>query len=235
MDQAAKWFSAHGYNMAVLLPANLWCLDFDSDEVFSSWEAATAPDLLDTYAESSPRGFHYFYRMALPSELRLVKGVEVKKHCLVSPSDVGGFRYTPVNGQAEIRAVDDYKALILSLLSDSPVLTGYRPVGSERVYQPPPGGDLISRIKAARSVWSLASSLTELKPSPPGQARWFAGRCPIHDDQTPSFWVDTEKDIWGCFSPSCVGHLGGDVVNLWALSKGLTNQEAIKALAGGLG
>lgn len=232
-QRAEYWFTADGYNMGVLLPGELWCLDFDNDDVFVKWTDATPLDLQETYQETSPRGWHIFYRGALPTGLDLIPGVELKRVVLVAPSRIGNFVYTAVNPGAEIRTVDDYKTVCFSLLSDSLPSDNdaYRQVEHRRPDTPGVSGDdLISRIKARWPVMWLASSLTELRASPPGQERWYIGRCPLHDDEHPSFWVDNERDTWGCFACDKTG----DLINLYALANHMDNGEAIRRLAWGL-
>lgn len=46
------------------------------------------------------------------------------------------------------------------------------------------------------SVLDLASGVTSMKRT----GRQWVGRCPLHQgDDTPSFTVDPEKDVWICF------------------------------------
>ena len=87
--------------------------------------------------------------------------------------------------------------------------------------------DIIKRIKAALPIYDCASRLTELKTSDKGAGRWYRGRCPFHDDQNPSFWIDTERNLWGCHA--CGER--GDVINLYAKNKGVTVNQAIKDLS----
>ena len=86
--------------------------------------------------------------------------------------------------------------------------------------------DLIGRIKAAWPILSLAESMTKLTS---GDGRWFHGLCPLpgHKDHKPSFWLDAERGVFGCYA--CA--VRGDVVNLYALRHGLTVREAIREMA----
>ena len=59
-------------------------------------------------------------------------------------------------------------------------------------------------------------------------AHWGVAKCPFHEDANPSFWVDTEKQLCGCFSGCTAKPL--DVVNLYARLNNLSNQEAIRQL-----
>ena len=57
---------------------------------------------------------------------------------------------------------------------------------------------------------------------------WGVAKCPFHEDANPSFWVDTERQLCGCFSGCTAKPL--DVVNLYARLNNLSNQEAIRQL-----
>ena len=79
------------------------------------------------------------------------------------------------------------------------------------------GSGLFERVKSAVSVQELAEKFTELTPT--GRNR-LKGRCPVHDERTPSFYVFTESDHerWHCFG-ACAH--GGDVI---ALAQELMNR-----------
>jgi DNA primase len=59
-----------------------------------------------------------------------------------------------------------------------------------------------------------------------GAGRYRSARCPFHEDKKPSFWIDTELQIWGCHRCG----IKGDVINLFSKLAGKTNGEAIKEL-----
>jgi len=56
--------------------------------------------------------------------------------------------------------------------------------------------------------------------------RFVPAHCPFHDDKEPSFWIDTDRNLWGCHACG----VRGDVINLYARLKGLTNTEAIREM-----
>lgn len=74
---------------------------------------------------------------------------------------------------------------------------------------------------------------------------FFIGRCPFH--QKPNdpksklkFWVDTQHNRCGCFVPGCPAYANQkedprtrslDIIDFYALLKGLNTQEAIQDLA----
>lgn len=93
---------------------------------------------------------------------------------------------------------------------------------------------VIAAIKAGCDLAALILSwgLTDLRPQPGD--RWV-GRCPFHEDSTPSFYVyaqDRSDQHWHCFS--CGRH--GDVFTL-AMEHGpwLSFREAAEGLAGKAG
>lgn len=55
------------------------------------------------------------------------------------------------------------------------------------------------------------------------------GKCPFHDDQTPSFGVNAKGNYWHCFA----GCGGGDVVSFYAKLKGIRYGEALRELKNG--
>ena len=57
---------------------------------------------------------------------------------------------------------------------------------------------------------------------------WGVAKCPFHEDVNPSFWVDTEKQLCGCFSGCTTVPL--DVINLYARLHNLNNSDAIRQL-----
>jgi hypothetical protein len=104
------------------------------------------------------------------------------------------------------------------------LLQGYAPEklpmfpGDRPVRQPGQrGSDLFRRVKDAVPVEGLAGRFTTLIPA--GADR-LKGRCPLHEEKTPSFYIFESKGTWRCFG-ACAE--GGDVVRLARrlLEKGL--------------
>ena len=65
----------------------------------------------------------------------------------------------------------------------------------------------------------------------PGQ---FKALCPFHDDRSPSFWLDSSTNTWGCYASGCPVNAFGvraqDVINLRALGAGQDVRTAIRDL-----
>ena len=51
--------------------------------------------------------------------------------------------------------------------------------------------------------------------------------CPLHEERTPSFTVDAEKNLWNCFGCG----KGGSVIDLHARLGGMTAGEAMRDLS----
>ena len=68
--------------------------------------------------------------------------------------------------------------------------------------------NLFQAVKEAVSVEELAGRFTQLAPAGPGKLK---GRCPLHEERTPSFYVYQDSQRWQCFG-ACAS--GGDVVEL---------------------
>jgi hypothetical protein len=66
----------------------------------------------------------------------------------------------------------------------------------------------ISRIKAAIRLEDYAGRFTQLRPC--GRDR-LKGLCPLHREQTASFYIYTDQQKWHCFG-ACSS--GGDLIDL---------------------
>lgn len=80
----------------------------------------------------------------------------------------------------------------------------------------------VERVKAAVDAVALISTYVPLRRS---GARW-TGRCPFHDDRSPSFSVSPEG-FFKCFGCG----VGGDVIRFVELKEGLGFREALAKVA----
>ena len=55
----------------------------------------------------------------------------------------------------------------------------------------------------------------------------FSGRCPFHDERTPSFWVNSAKGVYHCFGCGA----SGDVITFLQNKQGLDFVESVEYLA----
>jgi DNA primase len=81
-------------------------------------------------------------------------------------------------------------------------------------------------LEALGGDTDIAQTLASLK----GEGRWRRALCPFHDDHKRSFWIDTERNLFGCHACDAAG----DAINLYSRVHGVTNGDAIRELARGL-
>ena len=90
--------------------------------------------------------------------------------------------------------------------------------------------DTIERLREQVDLHGVISRFVDLKKS---GANWI-GRCPFHDDRTPSFTVPvapTGRPFFHCFG--CGAH--GDAIEFLQKHRGLSFTDAVKELAGEIG
>jgi DNA primase len=85
----------------------------------------------------------------------------------------------------------------------------------------------IQEIRSRADIVGLVSRYVELKQA----GRNWKGLCPFHDEKTPSFNVNPDRQIFHCFG--C--QEGGDVLGFLMKHEGLTFPEAARQLAGEFG
>lgn len=83
--------------------------------------------------------------------------------------------------------------------------------------------EIIDQVRQAANIVEIASQYTALK----ARGRKHVGLCPFHSEKTPSFTVDSEKNLFHCFGCG----VGGDVFSLVMEKENLTFPEALKFLA----
>ena len=222
--EARAWFGERSCNLGLCTggPAGLAVLDFDNLGTYAAW-CKLSGRMFESYTEITARGRHVFFYTDgdLPSahccglfELK-ASGAVVMSAPSVHPS---GFSYHPLDPCATILMVLP-SFLLLSELSKK------NPAKVARVQAPVAGrDDLVGRIKAAWPILDLAQSMTKLTSR---DGRWFHGLCPLHSERVASFWLDSERGVFGCYS--C--HVRGDVINLFALHYKLTIADAIRIMA----
>ncbi len=85
----------------------------------------------------------------------------------------------------------------------------------------------IQEIRSRADIVAFVSRYVDLKQA----GRNWKGLCPFHDEKTPSFNVNPDREIFHCFGCQA----GGDVIGFLMKHEGLTFPEAARALAGELG
>ena len=83
--------------------------------------------------------------------------------------------------------------------------------------------DIIEEIKSRCDIANVISSYIKIKPSGAN----YKVLCPFHGEKTPSFYINTSKQIYKCFG---CGE-GGDVINFVMKIENLDFMDAVKLLA----
>jgi DNA primase len=84
--------------------------------------------------------------------------------------------------------------------------------------------DSRDRVRDAVDMIALVSARTELRRAGPDE---YVGRCPFHDERTPSFGVDPHKKVYHCFGCQASGDLFSFVME----TEGLDFTGALESLA----
>lgn len=83
--------------------------------------------------------------------------------------------------------------------------------------------EFAEQVRQAANIVEIASQYTSLR----ARGRKHVGLCPFHNEKTPSFTVDADKQLYHCFGCG----VGGDVFSLVMEKENLTFPEALRALA----
>ncbi|MDO8516050.1 MAG: DNA primase [bacterium] len=81
----------------------------------------------------------------------------------------------------------------------------------------------LETIKEKLDVVSLLKEYLTLTPA----GKNFKGRCPFHNEKTPSFMVSPDRQTWHCFGCG----LGGDIISFVMRFENIEFGEALKVLA----
>ena len=212
--EVRKWFSTR-HNLAIVTGwQNLVIIDFDT---FDAYNEAMPPA---TYSVLTARGVHCYYYVDEAINGRKLDGIDIKAgggYVLVPPSiHPSGVPYVALDPGTPILSVERLDEVL-----DVPKLpltdTEWNGIDKSKVdiwY----AGDLIGAIKTRYEILDM---LDVVKSSGRG---WFMARCPFHEDENPSFWIDSNRGLCGCFA--CMDK-PMDVINLYARLRGIDNESAV--------
>ncbi len=216
--EVRKWFSTR-HNLAIITGwNNLVVIDFDDFQTYNDWQVKTN---LITYSVLTSRGVHcYFYIDEIVNNQKL-PSIDIKGRwglCTVPPSiHPSGIVYTALDPDAPILSVTSLDK-ILDIPKPPQTDTEWTGIDRSRVdiwYD----NDLVGAIKTR---YEILDFLQGVKLSGRG---WFMAHCPFHDDKNPSFWIDSNRGLCGCFA-GCTDK-AMDVIDLFARLQGVSNEEAI--------
>jgi Bifunctional DNA primase/polymerase, N-terminal/CHC2 zinc finger len=231
--EISLWFRpGRPINVAVICGwQGLTVIDFDSQPQYASyldWALATSGPAvevaLETYRVQTAKGVHlYIFADDKPRSGKF-SGGDIKGdggYVLIPPSvHPSGATYVSLNDGAPIVRVRK----LAEVLPDPPRLVRTPLLVSSTVfdYSTLYPRTLVEQIKEQVRIESLVPDLQVR-----GSGRWAVGRCPLHDDQSPSFRVDLDKQLaycWTC-TPKAL-----DVIALYAAIHKIDNKQAVREM-----
>ena len=83
--------------------------------------------------------------------------------------------------------------------------------------------DVVDLIKTQLSITDVVSKYVDLK----GNSRLMKGLCPFYPENTPSFVIYPESQIFKCYCGSCAGTSGGDIFSFIMRIENINLVEAL--------
>ena len=246
-----RWFAHSITNGAVLTGshgygAGLVVIDFDNMPDFLTWYkwAGEANEIsrnaLDAYMVKTSRGVHVYLTSTKADTFQNLHygGVDIKAESgyIMLPGSVhpSGFVYQAVDeknlqfpvfeslDQVLPPEILERRESAVFLAQDPPSYTEPNPL---QILDQPAGKKMtIAQIKSRHKIEDF------IPVSMRTEANYYVAKCPFHDDQHESLWVDTAKQICGCYA-GCSGQTPWDIINLFARLHNVSNNEAIDQLS----
>lgn len=232
-----SWFTTSLRNVAIVTGwLGLTVIDFDSIETFYTWWHMFARnDVWQTYSVMTGRGVHLYYWIEEPPVNASAPGIDVKGqwgYVLVPPSThPSGTQYSVLLNVPVLRIATLGEVIPPALLESAPHPTEHRYATPEVCNDPfssamntlDGGGGVVNQLRARFRVEDF---FPDREPAN-GTKRWWVARCPFHDDHRPSFWLDVQQQMCGCYVCRMKPM---DVINLFARLHGMENDEAVQAM-----
>jgi len=221
----------------------LFVVDFDTTDGYDLFMDEISKGLRamfnKTYKVKTPRGMHVYFRSD-----EVVKSTKDRERKIDIKGDrgyvVAPFSMHPSGKQYhEIIPLHPSKILSLpprSILRHFTVETHIKtPVDWDQFTADENGSDDylnpyadLDDIRKKIPVLRLAMEYTQMFPE--GNRRYWKGKCPVHNDKDPSFWVDTKMGLCGCFGNCPLSEKATDVIGLYARIHNMTYGEAVQEL-----
>jgi hypothetical protein len=207
---------------------NYVCLDFDDLLTYDVWSkkwgqktaASMKPVSPQTWMVQTRRGYHVWFQTrqeAGKSRIFTKDGLEVLcrakgGYCIVPPS----IHHTGTS----YKTVCNVLPMIVESVAD--ILPGWKEKTG-------PQGDVMAErsLQITPTKVKIENLIPPIKEHPSTRGAYLA-KCPFHDDQKPSAWVNIEEQRFGC--NACWPGLWWDVVNVYAMLRSISNGEAYKLL-----
>lgn len=245
------WFDTEQRNIGIVTGwRGLTVLDFDRMDIYGRWMLWAKRDRLSTasmvartaYRVSTSRGVHVYIYLPHTEHNRHMDGIDIKAaggyvlgEGSVHPTGAIYTALTPGVFIPSVESLSDILPASILLTQDTPGIQTPKPLRSAPSANTDPWAvaaaatpittGMVERIRNSLRVESFFPNAITTSYD----GRWRMTQCPLHDDQNPSFWLDTERQICGCHAGCTSRPL--DVINLYARLYGLSNRDAILALA----
>lgn len=228
LSELLEWFKTTR-NIAVITGWNdLTVIDFDNSSLFEFWQRVSG---LKTYMVETARGMHVYFYINQVVEFKQLPGIDIKSsggYVLAPPSVHPDGSIYRVFCDQPIRRVNSIRDVLpgtwLPAERQAPVVEQAVYDPWEAASNPAVGGNgSVDKIQEGMRIESMFPDKIQTGDN------WYMTQCPFHDDTHPSFWIDTEHQICGCFAGCTPKPL--DVINFYARLNGLDNTTAIFELA----
>lgn len=248
-DQVKNWFNApHNYGV-ITGWHDLVVIDFDDMDVYRDWltwamdTGRTARMVAESaYKVTTSRGVHVYVRLS-QLKARKLDRIDIKAAggYVLGPGSIhpSGRAYTALHEVFNFPFVESLGDVLPAALLQQhtelksaklPQALNTAPTSVWDVLDS--GGKVghgtVEKIKRQLRVEDYFPSKSQTSAT----GRYFLAECPFHDDRSPSFWLDTQKQICNCFV--CQFEKPLDVIDLHARLYGISNTEAIRSIGGAL-
>ncbi len=234
--QIARWFRPGRCTNAAVVCGwqGLTVLDFDTFANYVAWKTwAVAVGgiaervAVETYRVKTSRGIHVYIFVNDTPRCGHFQFGDIKGqggYVLIPPSiHPSGSSYTAINPGASILRIGSLREIV----PDAPEPPAPRIAPPVYVF----AASALWPATAIEQIKQQTLILTYFPDAKPtgSNGRWYMARCPFHDDQAPSMWIDTQRGICGCYA-GCTDK-PFDVLDLHRRLHGGTIRDTVRSLA----
>ena len=243
-DAELKSWSKNGANYGVVGGwQGLAVLDFDDMSEYAKWRQWTTGRQVaervarDAFQVRTSRGVHIYVRLPYAERNRHLGKVDVKAAhgYVLGPGSVhpSGAIYTALRETLYIPLVQSLSDVLpeaLLMSQPTPNASAPRPVQAdtrdawERAdnVTATNTGHWVADVKQKHRIEQWFPNATKTG------AHYLLAKCPLHDDDAPSFWIDTGRQICNCFVCNIAKPM--DPIDLYARIFGIGAREAMQLL-----